>query len=137
MNSLARVACSTVIVGLFSSVANAGSLYIVSECAPIYVLAGIGPISSSSPIFIDGKHAGNLRICDVVHKSVAPGNHNIRVELMGKSSFGISSEAGMNIPVGSGPTYVQMSDNYFWSARVVDPRIGQRLVSDIKAVRGN
>ncbi|RUP09237.1 hypothetical protein [Hyphomicrobium sp.] len=119
--------------------AQAGELYIVSRCAPISLLTGFiaeDPFAPSSPIFVDGKRLGELRVCDALRTSVPPGKHNVRVKLAGKSDYGISSDAGMDVIAGTAPIYIVMYSNSFTGADAVDPQSGRQFLSDVRTARG-
>lgn len=114
--------------------AHAGELYIVSRCAPIQILTGLKTdlFGSSSPIFVDGKLIGNLKICDALRTQVGSGKHNVRVKLAGKSDSGVSSDAGMNIAVGNRPVYVVMGDNSFAWAAVANEEDGRQFLANVR-----
>ena len=119
--------------------ANAGDIYVISRCAPISLLTGFipqDPFASSSPIYVDGKHVGNLRICDALRTSVSPGKHNVRVKLAGMSDYGISSDAGMNVIADNEPIYIVMYNNNFTGAESVDPKSGRQFLANVRTARG-
>ncbi|RUO99361.1 hypothetical protein [Hyphomicrobium sp.] len=118
--------------------AEAGELYIISRCAPIQVLTGFKTdlFESSSPVFVDGKLVGNLKICDALRASVGAGNHNLRVKLAGKSDYGVSSDAGIRVPTGSGTVYVVMGDNSFTWADVVNGEDGRQFLANVRQANG-
>ncbi len=119
---------------MFAQSAQAGELYIVSPCAPIQILTGwkTDPFGSSSPVFVDGKLIGNLKICDALRAQVGSGQHNVRVKLAGKSDYGISSDAGISVAVANSPVYVAMTNNNFTSAYVVSSEEGQQLIANVR-----
>ncbi|MFT3731135.1 MAG: hypothetical protein QM780_06875 [Hyphomicrobium sp.] len=114
--------------------ASGTELYVLSRCAPISVLTGFMTdwTNSSSPIFVNGKKIGDLKICDAVHTSVAPGKQNVRVKLSGRSDYGISSDAGIDVNVGTATAYVVMYDNSFTGADLVDASEGQQLLANVR-----
>ncbi|MBY0562342.1 hypothetical protein [Hyphomicrobium sp.] len=119
--------------------ADAGDLYVISRCAPISLLTGFipqDPFALSSPIYVDGKPVGELRVCDALRASVPPGKHNVRVKLMGKSDSGISSDAGMNVIADTEPIYIVMYNNNFTGADSVDPKSGRQFLSNVRTARG-
>lgn len=119
---------------MLAHTAQAGELYIISRCAPIQILTGwkTDPFGLSSPVFVDGKLVGNLKICDALRTNVGAGNHNVRVKLAGKSDDGVSSDAGMNIAVGSRPVYVVMGDNSFVWAAVENEEDGRQFLANVR-----
>ncbi|CAA2138425.1 hypothetical protein [Hyphomicrobium sp. ghe19] len=114
--------------------AQAGELYIISRCAPIQILTGwkTDPFGSSSPVFVNGKLVGNLKICDALRTNVGAGNHNVRVKLAGKSDYGISSDAGMSVAAAAAPVYVVMTNNNFTSAYVVNSEEGRQHLANVR-----
>jgi hypothetical protein len=118
--------------------AKAGELYIISRCAPIQVLTGLKTdlFESSSPVFVDGKLVGNLKICDALRAPVGTGNHNVRVKLAGKSDYGVSSEAGIRVPTGNGAVYLVMGDNSFTWADVVNSEEGRQFLANVRQANG-
>ena len=119
--------------------AFAGDIYVLSPCAPISLLTGFipeDPFAPSSPIFIDGKPAGRLRVCDALRIRVGEGKHNLRVKLAGKSDTGIASDEGMAISVGASTKYVAMTGNHFGWANEVDTDTGRQMLSNARTARG-
>ena len=119
---------------MFTHPAQAGELYIVSRCAPIQILTGwkTDPFGSSSPVFVNGKLVGHLKICDALRTNVGAGNHNVRVKLAGKSDYGVSSDAGISVAAANNPVYVAMSNNDFTHAEVVSSEEGRQLLANVR-----
>jgi hypothetical protein len=117
--------------------ADAASLYLITPCAPIEILAG-SPLPSlldnRVPVWVDGKPAGQINTCDFIRAEVAPGAHTIRIKLSGASDYGISSEAGMKVDVGTDGAYLAL-DQYYTFATKVDTANGKGLISDVQSVR--
>lgn len=135
------LATATFFAGLAATIgaARAGDLYVISRCAPISLLTGFipeDPFAPSSPIFVDGKLVGQLRVCDALRTSVPPGKHNVRVKLAGKSDSGISSDAGMDVIADTDPIYVVMYNNNFTNADSLDPKSGREFLSNVRTARG-
>lgn len=137
-----RIAIAAVTVVVAASIASPvlaeGSvLHIIAPCAPIEVLTGtrIGGLQGSSPVFVNGKRVGDLALCDVISVPLTAGKHNARVKLAGQSDYGISSDAGMAVSLGRGPTYLVMHSNNFTGASVVDAEKGRQFLSDVRQVK--
>ncbi len=134
---LVLVSAAIFALGAFAPAKAESVLHLISPCAPADILGfGFSDFKGSSPVFVDGKPMGELAVCDAKSFRLAPGKHNIRVKLAGKSDYGISSDAGMDVTLTAKSAYLVMTSDSFASASLVSEARGQDYLSGVRKAKG-